>query len=170
MCRLSSPTMTSRLRRAYRKTVTRTEVTTHLPLVLFYITYIVSSFEHVPSGLITNKFQNGTADPFSSEEGFQADTIALAAYYPPPAPTLVIPLRIDFFTNAKEVNVGHFDNVSMVKDNGTSVPLLQQIAMGLPMKPMAMKMINYTSDKVRTAPHSSSLIALATHHIIVSEA
>ena len=39
----------------------------------------------------------------------------------------------------------------MTKDNGTSVPLLEQIAQGLPMKPMAMKMINYTSDNVRTA-------------------
>ena len=90
-------------------------------------------------------------DPFSSEEGYTADVLALPGYYPPPNATLVIPLRIDFFVNAKNVNVGHFDRVSMTKDNGTSVPLLEQIAQGLPMKPMAMKMINYTSDNVRTA-------------------
>jgi hypothetical protein len=82
--------------------------------------------------------------------------------YPPPNATRRIPLRIDFFANSKQVNVGHFNNLSMPAHDGSATPLLEQYNANKTktdthgMKPMGgmtsstMEMITFNSDEVRT--------------------
>ena len=75
------------------------------------------------TGSLINGFQSGKPDPFGFEGGeignlgFRANVDALPGFYPPPDATRIIPIRIDFFTNAKNVNVAHFNNMCFAQNN-----------------------------------------------------
>ena len=102
-----------------------------------------------------NGFQSGKPDPFGFEggeggsQGFRADVDALPGLYPPPDATRIIPIRIDFNPNVKQVNVGHFNNISMVMDaNMFPVPLLQRVAEGQSIEGQGMNIVQFDSSEV----------------------
>ena len=107
------------------------------------------------AGSPINGFQSGKPDPFGFEGGepgslgFRADVDALPGLYPPPDATRIIPIRIDFNPNAKNVNVGHFNNMSMAMDASMfPVPLLQGAAEGKPIKTEGMNIVQFDSSEV----------------------
>ena len=107
------------------------------------------------TGSPINGFQSGKPDPFGFEGGemgnlgFRANVAALPGYYPPPNATRIIPIRIDFFTNAKNVNVGHFNNISMVMDSGMyPFPLLQRLSESLSVHAEGMNIVSFDSSEV----------------------
>ena len=106
-------------------------------------------------GSLINGFQSGKPDPFGFEggengnQGFRADVNALPGLYPPPAATRIIPIRIDFNPNAQNVNVGHFNNISMVMDASMfPIPLLQRVAEGQSIEGQGMHIVKYDSSEV----------------------
>jgi hypothetical protein len=119
-------------------------------------------------GNLINGFQSNITDVFGDEGGeigklaLRGDATKLPEMYPPPKATRRIPLRIDFFANSKQVNVGHFNNLSMPAHDANGTPLLVQYQANKTdtthgMKPMGgmssstMEMITFNSDEVRTA-------------------
>ena len=106
-------------------------------------------------GSLINGFQSGKPDPFGFEggengnQGFRADINALPGLYPPPDATRIIPIRIDFNPNAQNVNVGHFNNISMVMDASMfPVSLLQRVAEGQSLEGQGMNIVKYDSSEV----------------------
>ena len=106
-------------------------------------------------GSAINGFQSGKPDPFGFEGGelgllgFRADVDALPGLYPPPDATRIIPIRIDFNPNTKKVNVGHFNNISMVMDaNMYPIPLLQRVAEGLSLEGLGLNILSFDSSEV----------------------
>jgi Multicopper oxidase len=69
---------------------------------------------------------------------------------PPPDPTLVIPIKIDFYNNSKGVNVAHFNDVSMqIYHDKTFGPLLDRVANGATLEGMSnMNVLKYSSSEV----------------------
>ena len=107
------------------------------------------------TGSLINGFQSGKPDPFGFEGGeignlgFRADVDALPGFYPPPDATRIIPIRIDFFTNAENVNVGHLNNISMVMDSGMyTAPLLQRLSSSLSVHAQGMNIVSFDSSEV----------------------
>ena len=107
------------------------------------------------TGSPINGFQSGKPDPFGFEGGemgnlgFRAAVDVLLGYYPPPDATRIIPIRIDFFTNTKNVNVAHFNNISMVMDSGMSpFPLLQRLSESLSVHAEGMNIVSFDSSEV----------------------
>ena len=106
-------------------------------------------------GSLINGFQSGKPDPFGFEGGesgslgFRADVDALPGLYPPPDATRIIPIRIDFNTNEQSVNVGHFNNISMVMDASMfPIPLLQRVAEGQSIEGQGMNIVKFDSSEV----------------------
>ena len=118
-------------------------------------------------GNLVNGFQKEVKDVFGPEggevgiEGLRGDVLSLPDKYPPPKATRRVPMRIDFFNNSKNVNVGHFNNISMPSHDGSGVPLLVQYEesrdedshdgkseMKMPSKKMMMT--TFDSNEVRT--------------------
>ena len=107
------------------------------------------------TGSLINGFQSGKPDPFGFEGGeignlgFRADVDALPGFYPPPDATRIIPIRIDFFTNANKIFMGHFNNISMVMDSGMyTAPLLQRLSEGLSIQGHGMNIVSFNSSEV----------------------
>ena len=91
------------------------------------------------------------------KEDLRGDVTKLPEMYPPPNATRRIPLRIDFFANSKQVNVGHFNNLSMPSHDGAATPLLVQYqsnrthGMGpMGMTSSKMEIMTFNSNEVRT--------------------
>ena len=118
-------------------------------------------------GNLVNGFQKDVKDLFGPEggevgkEGLRGDVLSLPDKYPPPKATRRVPIRIDFFNNSKNVNVGHFNNISMPSHDGSGVPLLEQYMKSrmtdlrggksnMTMVSPEMAMITFDSNEVRT--------------------
>ena len=116
---------------------------------------------------MVNGFQKDVDDLFGpeggelGEEGLRGDVLSLPDKYPPPKATRRVPIRIDFFNNSKNVNVGHFNNISMPSHDGSGIPLLEQYEKsrmtdahdgksGMTMASPEMAMITFDSNEVRT--------------------
>lgn len=77
--------------------------------------------------------------------------LAMAGLYPPPAATLSIPIVIDFYNNSAKVNVGHFNDVSMTKDEmNRDTTLLEMTAMGMSLADAGMNITTYSTAEVST--------------------
>ena len=107
-------------------------------------------------GNLVNGFQKDVEDVFGSEGGeigkvgLRADVTALPEMYPPPTATRRVPIRIDFFNNSKNVNVGHFNNISMPSHDGYGIPLLERYL------------------KNRTTTHGKSNMAMTSSKMMIT--
>ena len=134
-------------------------------------------------GNLVNGFQKDVKDLFGPEggevgtEGLRGDVLTLPDMYPPPKATRRVPMRIDFFNNSKNVNVGHFNNISMPSHDGSGVPLLVQYKKskmtdshggksGMTMPSGKMLMTTFDSNEVRTE-HTYLLFEI---YLIISDA
>ena len=102
--------------------------------------------------------------------GFRANVAALPGFYPPPDATRIIPIRIDFFTNTKNVNVAHFNNISMVMDSSMyPFPLLEGLSQGMPIQGQGMNIVSFDSSEVLQL-NSNVICFTALHCTALSEA
>ena len=116
---------------------------------------------------MVNGFQKDVKDVFGPEGGevgeerLRGDVLSLPDKYPPPKATRRVPMRIDFFNNSKNVNVGHFNNISMPSHDGSGIPLLEQYKKsrmtdahggmsGMTMPSGKMMITTFDSNEVRT--------------------
>ena len=123
-------------------------------------------------GNLVNGYQKDIDDLFGEEggeigkNGLRADVTSLPEMYPPPKATRAIPIRIDFFNNSNNVNVGHFNNASMPSHDGSGTPLLEQYLesrttdthggkSGMDMTSSKMKITSFDSNEVSTVCLSS---------------
>jgi hypothetical protein len=122
----------------------------------------------LPSGNPINGFQKNRVDPHGLEGGeagpmsFRGDPAApaMAGLYPPPAATLQIPIVIDFYNNSAGVNVGHFNDVSMKKEDMTkSTTLLEMAASGMSLADAGMNITVFSTMEV-SAEQCNMLIDL----------
>ena len=132
---------------------------------------------------MVNGFQKDVTDLFGPEggelgdEGLRGDVLSLPDKYPPPKATRRVPIRIDFFNNSKNVNVGHFNNISMPSHDGSGIPLLEQYEdsretdshggmSGMTMPSGKMMITTFDSNEVRTV-HTYLLFEI---NLIISDA
>jgi hypothetical protein len=116
-------------------------------------------------------FLSGKPDPFGFEGGemgplgFKGDASLLPEMYPPPPATKVVPMRIDFFENADNVNVGHFNQVSMTmgESSTSTLPLLQKFNQGMSIAMEGMNMVTYNTSEVSTQHLPSPPLTMWKH-------